>query len=149
MRSFLGNENRVTSVRSVFSLMRAAGSRIWTKKIKFLVLLAMAMQRCSRKWFNLIHFDQGFGSGSVSGSAWIRINLSCWIRIRIQEGKNDPKNRKKDRIFILWSAGCSLLGAEGFSCSLGILYGGPGISKVQFFIQKIKIKFLFVNFFQF
>ncbi len=32
---------------------------------------------------------QGFGSGSVS--AWIRINLSCWIRIRIQEDKNDPK----------------------------------------------------------
>jgi hypothetical protein len=28
---------------------------------------------------------QGFGSGS----AWIRINLSCWIRI--QEGKNDPQ----------------------------------------------------------
>ncbi len=24
-----------------------------------------------------------------SGSAWIRINLSCWIRIWIQEGKND------------------------------------------------------------
>ncbi len=30
---------------------------------------------------------QGFGS--VSGSAWIRINLSCWIRIRIQIA--DPK----------------------------------------------------------
>ena len=44
---------------------------------------------------------QGFGSGP--GSAWIRINLSCWIRtayklrmrIRIQEGKNDPKKLKK------------------------------------------------------
>ncbi len=37
---------------------------------------------------------QGFGSvsGSASGSAWIRINLSFWIRIRIQEGKNDPQN---------------------------------------------------------
>ncbi len=34
---------------------------------------------------------QGCGSGSVSGteSAWIRINLSCWIRI--QEGKNYPQ----------------------------------------------------------
>ncbi len=30
--------------------------------------------------------NQGFGSGS----ALIRINLSCWIRIGIQEGKNDP-----------------------------------------------------------
>ncbi len=87
--------------------------------------------------------QQGFGSGTVSGSAWIRINLSCWIRIRIriqiadpdpdpgghriQEGKNYPK---KDRIFIFWSAGCSLLRAEGFSCSLGALYGGLGISKL-------------------
>ncbi len=87
----------------------------------------------------------------------IRINLSCWIRIRIQiadpdpdpGGQNDPKIRKKDRIFIFWSAGCSLLRAEGFSCSLGVLYGGLGIIKLQFLIKKIKIKFLVVNFFQF
>ncbi len=93
-------------------------------------------------------FTQGFGSGS--GSAWIRINLSCWIRIRIQiadpdpdpGGKNDSKNRKKDRIFIFWSAGCSLLRAEGFSCSLGVLYGGLGISKLQFLIKKQKLNFL-------
>ncbi len=32
-------------------------------------------------------YEQGFGSGS--GSAWIRINLSFYIRI--QEGKNDPQ----------------------------------------------------------
>jgi hypothetical protein len=30
--------------------------------------------------------SQGFGSGS----AWIRINLSCWIRIRIQIADPDP-----------------------------------------------------------
>ena len=30
------------------------------------------------------------GCGSVSGSAWIRINLSCWIRIRIQIADADP-----------------------------------------------------------
>ncbi len=34
--------------------------------------------------------------GCGSGSAWIRINLSCWIRIRIQKGKNDPQ--KKDKV---------------------------------------------------
>jgi hypothetical protein len=37
------------------------------------------------------------------------------------------------------SAGCSLLRAEGFSCSLcslDVLYGGLGISKLQFFNQK-------------
>jgi hypothetical protein len=39
----------------------------------------------------------------------IRINLICWIRIRIQEGKN----RKKSRIFMFLSTGCSLLKAEG------------------------------------
>jgi hypothetical protein len=39
-------------------------------------------------------------------------------------------------------------GLKGFSCSLGVLYGGLGISKLQFLIKKIKIKFL-VNFFQF
>ncbi len=33
--------------------------------------------------------------------------------------------------------------------SLGVLYGGLGISKWQFFIKKIKIKFPAVNFFQF
>jgi hypothetical protein len=35
------------------------------------------------------------------------------------------------------STGCSLLRSEGFSCSLGILYGGLGISKLQFLIKKI------------
>ncbi len=29
--------------------------------------------------------------GCGSGFAWIRINSSCWIRIWIQEGKNDPQ----------------------------------------------------------
>ncbi len=39
--------------------------------------------------------------------------------------------------------------AEGLSCSLGVLYEGLGISKLQFLIKKIKIKFLVVIFFQF
>ncbi len=50
---------------------------------------------------------------------------------------------------MFWSAGCSLLRAEGFSCSLGVLYGGLGISKWQFLIKNIKIKFPAVNLFQF
>ncbi len=50
---------------------------------------------------------------------------------------------------MLFSAGCSLLRAEGFSCSLGVLYGGLGISKWQFLLKEIKIKFPAVNFFQF
>jgi hypothetical protein len=41
------------------------------------------------------------------------------------------------------------LRAEGFSCSLGVLYGGLGISEFQFFIKKTKIKYLVVHCFQF
>jgi hypothetical protein len=40
--------------------------------------------------------------------------------------------------------------AEGFSCSLGVLYGGLRINtKLQFLIKKIKFKFPVQNFFQF
>ena len=39
--------------------------------------------------------------------------------------------------------------AEGFSCSLCVLYGGPVIGKLQFSIQEIIKKFTVVNFFQF
>jgi hypothetical protein len=58
------------------------------------------------------------------------------------------KNRKKSKIFMFLSTGCSLLTAEGFSCSLSVLYGGLGISKLQFLIKKIEIKFPAINFFQ-
>jgi hypothetical protein len=59
------------------------------------------------------------------------------------------KYRKKSIIFMFLRTGCSLLRAEGFSCSLGVLYGGLGISKLQFLIQKIEIKFPAKHFFQF
>jgi hypothetical protein len=81
--------------------------------------------------------------------------LSCWIRIRIQEGKNEKKIDKNRKIekrteFSFFEVpGCSLLRVEGFSCGLSVLYGGLGISKLQFLIKKIEIKFLVVNFFQF
>ncbi len=39
--------------------------------------------------------------------------------------------------------------AEGFSCSLGVLYGGLGISKLHFLIKNIEIKFPDINFFNF
>ncbi len=56
------------------------------------------------------------------------------------------KNRKKSRIFMFLSTGCSLLRDEGFSCSVGVLYGGLGIRKLQFLIKKIEIKFPAINF---
>jgi hypothetical protein len=59
------------------------------------------------------------------------------------------ENRKKSRIFMFLNTGCSFLRAEGFSCSLGVLYGGLGINKLQFLIKKIEIKFPAINFFQF
>jgi hypothetical protein len=34
-------------------------------------------------------------------------------------------------------AGCYLLRAQGFCCSLDVLYRGLGISKLQFFYKKI------------
>ncbi len=64
-----------------------------------------------------------------------------------RRAKMTYKNRKKYRIFMFWSAGCSLLRAEGFFCSVGVLYGGLGISKLQFLIKKIKIKISSCNFF--
>jgi hypothetical protein len=59
------------------------------------------------------------------------------------------KNGKKFTIFMFLSTGCSLLGAEGFSCSLGVLLWRPRDSKLQFLVKKIKIKFPAINFFQF
>jgi hypothetical protein len=70
-------------------------------------ILSVVLQKCSEKyamarekvelnplwsWHNVAH-RQGFGSGS----AWIRINFSCRIRILIQiadpdpGGQNDPQ----------------------------------------------------------
>jgi hypothetical protein len=47
--------------------------------------------------------------------------------------KITAKIGKNTRIFMLGTAGCSLLRAEGFSCSLGVLYGVLWISKYQFY----------------
>jgi hypothetical protein len=72
-------------------------------------------------------FKQGFGSGSGSALIWVAGSGSGSRRAKMTH-----KNRKKYRIFMFWSAGCSLLRAEDFSCSLGVLYGGLGISKKQY-----------------
>ncbi len=48
------------------------------------------------------------------------------------------QNRIQLMNFIFWSAGCSILRAQGFSCSfsLNVFYEGLGISKWQFLIKK-------------
>jgi hypothetical protein len=48
-----------------------------------------------------------------------------------RRAKMTHKNKTKLINFIFISAGCSLLRAEGFSCSLEVLYGDLGISKLQ------------------
>ncbi len=42
------------------------------------------------------------------------------------------KNRKKLGNFMLLSAGCSLFRAEGYFCSLDVLYRGLELTKTQF-----------------
>ncbi len=55
------------------------------------------------------------------------------------------KSRRNFVNFMLLSAGCSLLRAEGFFSSLYVLYGGLGISKWHFLIKNFF--FSAVNFF--
>ncbi len=70
-------------------------------------------------------WSAGFGSVSALG-------------IRIREGQHGPQKWRK---FKFWSARCSLLRNEDFSCSLDVLYEGLEISKLQFLIKKYKFLF--------
>ncbi len=78
---------------------------------------------------------------------WNDPHSNCGSGSGSRRAKITHKNRKKSRIFMFLSTWC--LRAQGFSCSLGVLYGGLGISKLQFLIKKIEIKFPAINFFQF
>jgi hypothetical protein len=91
------------------------------KLIIFTLLKSLLRKNYQKK--ATVTVNQGFGS--VSGSGLIRVAGSgsafkLWNRI--EERKMTHKNRKKSRIFMFVSTGCSLLRAEGFSCSLGVLY---------------------------
>jgi hypothetical protein len=133
------------------SITLLAENRVHCENIN--IKLSWISRHCLIQW-DKKSINQGFGSASGSRSAliWVAGSGSAFklrIQIRIQEGKMTHKNRKKLRIFMFWSAGCSLSRAEGFSCSKGLLYRGLGIKKLQFLIKKIKIKFPAVNFLQF
>jgi hypothetical protein len=57
------------------------------------------------------------GCGSVFGSAWISINLSCWMRI--QECQNDLQMYKKVKNFHVlkcWMQGRTQRGCTGCTC---------------------------------
>jgi hypothetical protein len=92
---------------------------------------------------------------TVAGQGALPCCVDSGLRIRIRiicgvAGSGDPgganmtrkKRKKVSKFYVLCIAGCSLLRDEGFSCSLGVLYRGLGISKLQFLIKKI------LNFFQ-
>jgi hypothetical protein len=92
------------------------------------------------QWENEIKAKVSTGMLSLSAVLWIRISIRIRIgsgfnkvpgsvfgsglRIRIQECKNGLQKYKKVNKFHFISAGCSILRAEGFSCSLNVLYGG-------------------------
>ncbi len=89
----------------------------------------------------------GFGinrvSGSVSGSGIRNPDPEFGIRIRNSESGSGSRRAKKKlqkqnkfKKFHVWSAGCSHFRAEGFFCSLEILYGGLGIGKLFFHPKK-------------
>ncbi len=86
-----------------------------------------------------------FQNDDLKAVLWIWIQWSPWIRIRIWI-RNGPEKWKQLINFIFWNTRCSLLRAEGFSCSLDVLYGGLGIIKLQvsavFFCQILVIKTL-------
>jgi hypothetical protein len=74
-----------------------------------------------------------------SGLACIRIDFSRLDPDPGPGGQKLPTKIEKNSeisCFFL-SAGCSLLGAEGFSCSLDVLHGDFGMNKLQFLIQKL------------
>jgi hypothetical protein len=54
----------------------------------------------------------------------IRIRIRIGFGFGSRRAKMTHKNKKKFKNVMFWSAGCSLLRAEGFSYSLNVLYGG-------------------------
>jgi hypothetical protein len=69
----------------------------------------------------------------------IRIRIKSIRSVDQESGslraKMTHENRKKFINFMFLSAGCSLLRAEGFSCSLDVLYGGLAIINYNVWIR--------------
>ncbi len=77
---------------------------------------------------------------SVSGPDWILNQAGQWIRSGSRRQKRPTKISCFGELdFLFW-------GAEDLSCSLDVLYGGLGISELQFLIKKILFFFSTINF---
>ncbi len=80
------------------------------------------------------------GSGSQKLPAKLK-NVSIQTSLKIV-----TQNRKKLSKFHVWSAGCSLLGTEDFSCSLDVFfYEGLGICILQKFNFFPSVQFLVIK----
>jgi hypothetical protein len=93
-----------------------------------------------KKFFQLLFCPHIFGPGSAYRHTVYPPVLG--IRLRIHFGRLDPdpqwENGSGSVKITHKSARCSLSREENFSCILGFLYGGPGISKLLFLITKYK-----------
>ncbi len=76
------------------------------------------------------------------GSALVLIGR---IRILDPGGSKMGQKYKKCRNFMFWSAGCSVLRVEGFSCSLDVLHGGLRINKLRFLVNENIVVFQLCN----
>jgi hypothetical protein len=56
----------------------------------------------------------------------------------VAEGQNMTHRNRIKSINYIFCAGCSLLRAQGFSCSLYALDGGLGINILQFLTKKVR-----------
>ncbi len=106
--------------------------RIWTRwNRKFKDLIHIVRLQSNRELYNGL-FKAGF-------RIRIRIHLSLWAQIRILNAKSGSESRrakiptKNSCIEVL---DVLFLRAEGFPGIFGVLYGGLGISKLQFLIKK-------------
>jgi hypothetical protein len=62
------------------------------------------------------HLEEAGMVVRVADPDWIRIQSGQWVRIRIQEGKNDPQK------FMFSSVGWPLLRSEGFFSNLNTFF---------------------------
>jgi hypothetical protein len=88
---------------------------------------------------------RSFGCGSGLDPASIR---SVDPDLDSESGSNSRRAKMIHKIKIEKVKKFYVLRAEGFSCSLSVLYGGLGISELQFLIKKISNFLLSCTFFQ-
>ncbi len=110
-------------------------------------------------WRRLQSVDPPSPPGSLSRPQHSWRSRKCdhtavlWIRIRIDCGHRGSGSKRQkwlakiEKVDKFRSVGCSLLRAECLSCSLDFLYGGLGISKLQYLINPKILIFSWCKFF--